>query len=159
MNVLYVAVTVNPTLRCRHFFCFYINYYNKRFRNRFVTHIMCIAPYTTTNNNNTKTFQGTCRRRKEPVLGPDTQPLRTCHPAARRSTRILITGMAREPDPSLPLSTKRPGKQISPQNIVYGYIFVFARQPLIRARGCNERSVVKKNIHYYGSGRFTPKIT
>lgn len=55
-------------------------------------------------------FQDTCHRRKELVLGPDTRALRTCRPAVRRSTRIPITVTAREPDPSLPLSTKRPGK-------------------------------------------------
>jgi len=57
-------------------------------------------------------FQGTCRRRKEPALGPDTQPLRTCHPVVRRSTKIPITATAREPGPSLRLSTKRPGKKL-----------------------------------------------
>lgn len=67
-------------------------------------------------------FQGTCRRRKELVPGPDTRPLRTCHPVVRRSTKTHITATDPERGPSLRLSTKRPGKRyIRKLTIFYSY--------------------------------------
>lgn len=47
-------------------------------------------------------FQGTCHRRRELVLEPDTQPPHTCHQGVRRSTTTHTMATDPEPGPSLP---------------------------------------------------------
>lgn len=45
-------------------------------------------------------FQGTCRRRKELVPGPRTQPPHTCLRGVRHSMTTRIMAMDRGPGPS-----------------------------------------------------------